>query len=69
MKEPDLTLKFWLFAFLHYYPSGGLADVIDASDNPYDLLANKEKDSFDYWYILDKNTGKYVREGRTEIYD
>ena len=56
--------KYLLFAFLGYYPSGGMDDCVFVADNINELNSyamqyiEYNKDDFDYMHYYDCNSGK-----------
>lgn len=57
--------RFLVFTGCHYYPSGGWDDYdknFDTIEEAMDYLTNTIPDSFDWWQIVDLQTGVKVKE-------
>jgi erythromycin esterase-like protein len=52
--------KYILFGYDQYYPSGALNDVIDSFDSIDEAKVVVEKNQYDFYNLIDRDTWKDV---------
>lgn len=53
--------RYIVFAGSDYYPAGGWDDHFGSFDSVYEGLEALKPYSYDWWHIVDSDTGKEVR--------
>jgi hypothetical protein len=57
-----MTKPFWVFAFSHYYPGGGLNDLVEMCATREDAEEVAAREHADETQIIDVRTARWVND-------